>query len=105
MFHKKQRPLAASYAANGGVISILSGKSAAARKTEADGNGIVHHSHLLFVQMPHVFPQSALVDGADLFQQDNGILAEPNAASGYIDMGWQAGLACLAGNGSSDHCG
>ena len=36
------------------------------RQTEADGNGIVHHGHLLFVQPPHVLPQTALVNGSDL---------------------------------------
>ena len=41
----------------------------------ADGNGIVHLRHLVFVQMPHVLPQAALVDGANLLQKDDGILA------------------------------
>ena len=47
----------------------------AAGKAEADGNGVVHLRHLVFVQMPHVLPQAALVDGANLLEKDDGILA------------------------------
>ena len=44
------------------------------RQSEADGNGVVYHGHLLVVEPAHVFSQAAFVDGADLFQEDHGVL-------------------------------
>ena len=49
--------------------------SVAAGKAEADGDGIIHLRHLLLVQMAHVLPQAALIDGTNLLQKDDGILA------------------------------
>ena len=44
------------------------------RQSEADGDGVVYHGHLLVVEPSHVFSQAAFVDGADLFQEDHGVL-------------------------------
>ena len=41
----------------------------------AHRNGGIHPAHLPLVQMAHVLPQAALVDGANLLQKDDGILA------------------------------
>ena len=38
------------------------------RQAEGYGDGIVYLLHLFRVQPPHVLPQAALVDGADLLQ-------------------------------------
>ena len=35
-------------------------------QAKADGNCIIHLLHLHLIQMPHVFPQASLVNGADL---------------------------------------
>ena len=53
--------------------------------------------------MPHMFPQAALVDGADLLQQHDGVLAEPHVSPGEGDVGGQLGLAGLAGDGRRNH--
>jgi hypothetical protein len=37
-------------------------------QTKADSNGIVYHVHLVFSQMPHVFPKAPLIDGSDLLK-------------------------------------
>ena len=54
----------------GAVYSLISSV-----KSETDRNGAVYHGHLGFVQMSHMLPQTAFVDGPDLFQENNGIFA------------------------------
>ena len=36
--------------------------------------------------MPHMLPKAALVDGPDLIQQNNRILAQTHTATGYVNM-------------------
>ena len=43
-------------------------------QAKADRNGIIHQGHLLIIQTAHMLPQTALVNGADLLQQNHGIL-------------------------------
>jgi hypothetical protein len=50
-----------------------------------------------------MFPESTLINGPNLLQQNNRILTQAYAAPGNIDMGWQSGFACLAGNGSCNY--
>ena len=74
-------------------------------QAKTDRNGIIHHQHLLFVQMAHMLPQTLLINGADLLQQDHRILAEPHTAACDIDMCRKPGLSCLAGDGSGNDRG
>ncbi len=69
---QKAFPLCLTLCGKGGIMPGSCGSAVVEAK--ADGNGIVHHSHLLFVQPSHMFPQPPLIDGADLFQQDHRIL-------------------------------
>ena len=34
-----------------------------------------------------MLPEAALVDGANLFQQNDGILTQPHTAAGNVDVG------------------
>ena len=43
-------------------------------EAKADRNGRVHLVHDRIVQPAHFLPQAALIQGADLLQQDNGVL-------------------------------
>ena len=57
------------------------------------------------IQPAHMFPQPALIDGADLLQQYHRILAQTYAATGDIDMGGESCLSRLAGDGGGDDGG
>ena len=70
-----------------------------------DGDGIIHRSHLVFVQVPHMLPEPLFIYGADLLQQYHRILAQAHTASGDIDMGGKPGFAGLAGNGGGNDRG
>jgi len=37
-------------------------------QAKTDSNGVIHHSHLPLVQVPHVFTQTTFIDSTDLFQ-------------------------------------
>jgi len=87
----------------GGMLCLLCGPVASGQ-AKANCNSIIHHSHLLIIQMAHVLPQTAFVNSPDLFQKNDGILAQPYTASGNIDMGRQPGFSRLAGNGSRNDC-
>ena len=52
-----------------------------------------------------MLPQTALVDGSDLLQQNDGILTQPHAASRNVDVGGELGFAGLAGDRGGDHRG
>ena len=55
--------------------------------------------------MSHMLAQTFFVNSPDLFQKNNRILAEPNAAACNIDMGGKPGFPGLAGDRSCDDCG
>ena len=86
-----------------GVKYFLSYRSVS--KAETDGDSIIHHSHLAFIQSAHVLSQPPLVDGTNLFQQDHRIFAQAHTASGDIDVGGKPGLAGLASDGCGDDRG
>ena len=75
------------------------------RQAESYGDGVVYHGHLLVVEPAHVFPEAAFVDGADLLQEDHGVLAQAYAASGDVDVGGEPGFSGLAGDGGGDDRG
>ena len=54
-------------------------------QAKADRDGIVDHSHMFIVQMAHMLPQAAFIDGAHLFQQNHRVLAQPHRAPCNID--------------------
>ena len=56
----------------------------AAGQAEAHRNGVVHPLHHRAVHPAHPLPQAAFVQGADLLQQDHGILGQ-TAALGRPD--------------------
>ena len=80
----------------GGKISLHS------RQTEGYSDGTVHLLHLLLAESSHVLPKAALVDGADLLQEDDTVPAEANTASGDVDVGGEPGFSGLAGDGGGD---
>ena len=53
--------------------------------------------------MPHVLPQSPLIDGTDLLKQDHRIFTQPDTATGNVNMGRQSGFSGLAGDRRGDH--
>ena len=53
----------------------------------------------------HPLPQAAFVQGADLLQQDHGILGQTAALGRHLDVGGQLGLAHLGGDGRRDDGG
>ena len=54
-------------------------------QAKADSYGIVHLCHLGIAQMSHMLPKPALVNGANLLQQHNGVLAQANTAACNVD--------------------
>ena len=68
-------------------------------EAKADRNGVIHLVHLRLVQPTHVLPQAALVDGPDLLQEDHRVFGQAHTVSSDVDVGRQAGLTGLAGNG------
>ena len=58
-------------------------------QTEADGKGLVDLRHGACIQGAHLFPQSALVDGANLFEQDDRILGQTTVFGIQLDVGGQ----------------
>ena len=77
----------------------------AAGQAEAHRNGVVHPLHHRAVHPAHPLPQAAFVQGADLLQQDHGILGQAAALGRHLDMGGQLGLAHLGGDGRRDDGG
>ena len=74
-------------------------------KPEADGDGVIDLLHKYVVNMSHLFAQTRLIDGADLLEQNDGILDEPEALCVNVDMRRQFGFAETARDGGSDHGG
>ena len=74
-------------------------------QTEADRNGVIDLLHKYVVNMSHLFAQTRLIDGADLLEQNDGILDEPEALCVNVDMRRQFGFAETARDGGSDHGG
>ena len=77
----------------------------AAGQAEAHRNGVVHPLHHRAVHPAHPLPQAAFVQGADLLQQDHGILGQTAALGRHLDVGGQLGLAHLGGDGRRDDGG
>lgn len=63
----KKHPLS-QYMGRGGIYSK---DPAASGQAETDCNGIIHHCHLFFIQVSHMLPKAAFIDGADLLQKDD----------------------------------
>ena len=78
---------------------------ACSAQTQGNRDGVVHPAHHILVQLAHAFPQALFVDGADLLQQDHGVLGETAARPLQGDVGGQAGLPRLGGDGRRDHGG
>ena len=74
-------------------------------ESEADGDGVIDLLHKNVVNMSHLFAQTRLIDGADLLEQNDGILDEPEALCVNVDMRRQFGFAETARDGGSDHGG
>ena len=74
-------------------------------ETETDGDGIIHFLHKYVVDMSHFFAQARFIDGADLLQQDDGILHEPEALCIDVNMGGKLGFSQLACDGGCDDGG
>ena len=72
-------------------------------QAKTDGDGIVYQRHLAVIQTTHMLPQAPLVNGADLLQKNDGILAQPHTAPGNVDMGRQPGFSGLTGDRCGDH--
>ena len=76
--------------------------SAVFAQPKADGQGFVDLRHRTGIQRTHLFAQTALVDGANLLEQHDGISGKPAAFAIQLDVGGQLVLIGLAGDGSSD---
>ena len=74
-------------------------------QAKADGDGVIDLLHKYVVNMSHLFAQTRLIDGADLLEQNDGILDEPEALCVNVDMRRQFGFAETARDGGSDHGG
>ena len=76
-------------------------------QAEADLQRLIDPAHLLVAEAAHMLPQAALIQGADLLQQNHGVLAEPGLTAVHRDMCRQPGLARLAcartGGGAQYH--
>ena len=64
-------------------------------KSEADVYRVVHLSHDAVVEVSHLFTETALVDRTYLFEQDHGVLREPESVGYHVYVRWQAGLPDL----------
>ena len=73
-----------------------------AREAEADGDGRVDLIHDALVRVAHVLAQAAFVDGADLLEQDDGVLIQPHVVPGERNVRREPRLAGLAGDGGGD---
>ena len=77
----------------------------AAGKAKADSDGGIHLLHHRAVHAAHSLPQAALIQRADLLQQDHGILGQAAALRRQGDMSRQLGLPQLGGDGRRDDRG
>ena len=75
--------------------------SAVFAQPKADGQGFVDLRHRTGIQRTHLFAQTALVDGANLLEQHDGISGKPAAFAIQLDVGGQLVLIGLAGDGRS----
>jgi len=71
-------------------------------KADARSKRRIDLLHRFFIQRTHALAQPGFVYGAELLQQDNGIMAKPDAAVTDMDMGGQIPFPCAAGDGRSD---
>lgn len=58
--------------------------------------------HDALVRVAHVLAQAAFVDGADLLEQDDGVLIQPHVVPGERNVRREPRLAGLAGDGGGD---
>ena len=77
--------------------------SAVLSEAKADGQGVVYLGHGICIQAAHFFPQSAFVDGADLFEQYDGIFGKATVFGVQLDVGGKLGLLFLACDSRRDH--
>ena len=74
-------------------------------QAEADRDGQIDLLHHILLHMAHLFPQALFVQGAHLLQQDHRVLGQAAAHGGQGDVGGEAGLSGLRGDGCGDDCG
>ena len=56
--------------------SMREGWSLCLRQSETDRNGGIYTVHHILVQTSHMLAQTPLVDGADLFEQNDGVFGQ-----------------------------
>ena len=82
------------------VRSIFAGSHHGLRvEAKADRNGVIYLFHNRVVQLAHVLPKTALIQCADLLQQDDRVFGQPAAQGRQGNMGGKPGLSGLRGDG------
>lgn len=74
-------------------------------KPNADFQRMVKLAHLVFSKRTKLIPQSAFIDGAKLFQQDDRVAVKTWDWSIQVHMSRKFMLTFPAGNRGCDHCG
>ena len=74
-------------------------------KSKADSKSRNDLLHDAAVRMAGMLAQAALVDGPDLFEQNDGVLREAHIVAGQRNVRRQTRLAHAAGNGGGDNRG
>lgn len=74
-------------------------------KPNADFQRMVKLAHLVFSKRTKLIPQSAFIDGAKLFQQDDRVAVKTWDWSIQVHMSRKFMLTFPAGDRGCDHCG
>lgn len=69
----------------------------ALRQAKADRNGVVDLIHHGRIEPAHVLAQAALVNGADLLEQHDGVLRQADVPAGQLQCA-SAALPCSSGS-------